>query len=76
MLGASLLKVVKFGAVFTGHEVAVLLVGCITAFVVSLFIIKFLMNFVKTHDFKVFGWYRINVEQKHGSLQQCVLLIL
>ncbi len=59
MLGASLLKVVKFGAVFTGHEVAVLLVGCITAFVVSLFIIKFLMNFVKTHDFKVFGWYRI-----------------
>ena len=59
MLGASLLKLVKFGGTFTGNEIAVLLVGCITAFVVSLFIIRFLMNFVKTHDFKVFGWYRI-----------------
>ena len=59
MLGASLLKLVKFGGTFTGNEIAVLLVGSITAFVVSLFIIRFLMNFVKKHDFKVFGWYRI-----------------
>lgn len=59
MLGASVLKIAKFGAAFSGHEVGVLLVGCITAFVVSLFIIRFLMDFVKKHDFKVFGYYRI-----------------
>lgn len=59
MLGASVLKIAKFGAAFSGHEIGVLLVGCITAFVVSLFIIRFLMDFVKKHDFKVFGYYRI-----------------
>lgn len=59
MLGASVLKIAKYGAAFSAHEVGVLLIGCITAFVVSLFIIRFLMDFVKHHDFKVFGYYRI-----------------
>ncbi|SHH85036.1 undecaprenyl-diphosphatase [Sporobacter termitidis DSM 10068] len=59
MFGASLLKLYKFGFDFTGLEVAVLLVGVIVAFIVSLISIRFLMNYVKKHDFKVFGWYRI-----------------
>ncbi|MGN0819587.1 MAG: undecaprenyl-diphosphate phosphatase [Christensenellaceae bacterium] len=63
MLGYSLLKVVKyaldFGLKFSGSEIAILLVGVITAFAVSLFVIKFLMNFIKKNDFKVFGYYRI-----------------
>lgn len=59
MFGASLLKILKFGLSFTGAELAVLLVGMIVAFLVSVFIIKFLMNYIKKHDFKVFGWYRI-----------------
>ena len=59
MLGASLLKMVKFGFGFTGTELAILLVGMVTAFVVSVLVIKFLMGYIKKHDFKVFGWYRI-----------------
>lgn len=59
MAGASLLKLLKFGLNFTGAEIATLLVGTIISFVVSIFIIKFLMNYIKKHDFKVFGWYRI-----------------
>ncbi|MGV8906922.1 MAG: undecaprenyl-diphosphate phosphatase [Acetobacterium sp.] len=59
MFGASLLKLVKFGMVFTGWEVFILLTGMITAFVTSVFAIKFLMTYIKKHDFKVFGWYRI-----------------
>lgn len=59
MLGASLLKLVKFGLAFTGIEIAVLLVGMIVSFVVSVIVIKFLMNYIKKHDFKVFGYYRI-----------------
>ncbi|MDD6790006.1 MAG: undecaprenyl-diphosphate phosphatase [Lachnospira sp.] len=59
MLGASLLKIVRFGLGFTGAEVAILLVGMISAFVVSVFIIRFLMSYIRRHDFKVFGWYRI-----------------
>lgn len=59
MFGASLLKILKFGLSFTGMELAVLLVGMIVAFLVSVFIIKFLMNYIKKHDFKIFGWYRI-----------------
>jgi len=59
MLGASLLKIVKFGPDFTGMEAAILLVGMVVAFVVSMFVIKFLMGYIKKHDFKVFGWYRI-----------------
>ncbi len=59
MLGASLIKLVKFGVDFTVNEVAALLIGMAVAFAVSLFTIKFLMDYVKRHDFKVFGWYRI-----------------
>lgn len=59
MFGASLLKLVKFGFDFTGNELAILLVGMITAFAVSIFVIKFLMDYIKKHDFTVFGWYRI-----------------
>ena len=59
MFGASLLKVVKFGFHFTGLEAVSLLVGTIVAFVVSLFALRFLISYVKKHDFKVFGWYRI-----------------
>ncbi len=59
MFGASLVKLVKFGLGFTSMELAVLLVGMLVAFVVSLFSIRFLMNYVKKHNFKVFGWYRI-----------------
>lgn len=59
MFGASLLKLLKFGFAFTGMEAAVLIVGMIVAFVVSIFAIKFLMGYIKKHDFKAFGWYRI-----------------
>ncbi len=59
MLGASLLKIVKFGFNFSAFELAILLTAMITAFVVSVFVIKFLMNYIKKHDFKAFGWYRI-----------------
>lgn len=59
MLGASLLKLIKFGFVFTSLEGIVLIVGIIISFIVSLFVIKFLMEYIKKHDFKVFGWYRI-----------------
>ena len=59
MLGASLLKIVKFGFVFTSAELITLLLGSFVAFAVSVFAIKFLMGYIKKHDFKVFGWYRI-----------------
>lgn len=59
MFGASLLKLVKFGLHYTTTEVITLLLGMVVAFVVSIVVIKFLMNFVKKHDFKVFGYYRI-----------------
>ena len=59
MLGASLLKLVKFGFHFTGIELMILLVGMIVSFLVSVLVIKFLMNYIKKHDFKVFGYYRI-----------------
>lgn len=59
MFGASLLKILKFGFVFTGQEIAILSVGTLTAFVVSVLSIRFLMNYVRNHDFKVFGIYRI-----------------
>ena len=59
MLGASLLKLLKFGFNFTGSELLILLVGMIVAFVVSGVVIRFLMDYIKRHDFKAFGWYRI-----------------
>lgn len=59
MFGASALKLVKFGFDFSSMELAILAVGLISAFVVSILAIKFLMSYIKKHDFTVFGWYRI-----------------
>ncbi len=62
MLGMSVLKIVKYVldfGFFTGNELILLLVGFVVAFVISLFVIKFLMNYIKKKDFKPFGWYRI-----------------
>ena len=59
MFGASALKLVKFGFHFTSAEAILLVVGMIVAFVVSILTIKFLMGYIKKHDFKAFGWYRI-----------------
>ena len=59
MLGASLLKVVKFGFHFTGMEFAILFSGMITAFVISIFVIRFFLGYIRKHDFKIFGYYRI-----------------
>lgn len=59
MFGASFIKLLKFGLAFTGIELAVLIVGMVVAFVISILAIKFLMGYIKKHDFKVFGWYRI-----------------
>lgn len=59
MFGASALKLVKFGFNFTSEELIILFVGLVFAFVVSIIAIKFLMGYIKKHDFKVFGWYRI-----------------
>lgn len=59
MFGASLLKLIKYEGDFSGSEIGILAVGMIVAFIVSIFVIKFLMDYIKKHDFKVFGWYRI-----------------
>ena len=72
MAGASLLKIVKYGFAFTGTELIILGVGMVTAFIVSIFIIAFLMNYIRKHDFKVFGWYRIIL----GALVLLYFLVL
>ena len=59
MFGASLLKVVKFGFSFTALEIGVLITGTFVSFAVSLLAVRFLMEYVKKHDFQLFGWYRI-----------------
>ena len=59
MFGASLLKVLKFGLAFTGTELVLLVVGMVVAFFVSMLVIRFLMGYIRKHDFKAFGWYRI-----------------
>lgn len=63
MAGASLLKLLKYimkvGFVFNANELIVLGVGCLVSFVVSILVIRFLMNYIRKHDFKVFGYYRI-----------------
>ncbi|MBQ3306823.1 MAG: undecaprenyl-diphosphate phosphatase [Bacilli bacterium] len=63
MAGASLLKLAKYvlkvGLSFSGLEIGILLTACIVAYIVSILVIKFLMNYIRKHDFKVFGWYRI-----------------
>ena len=67
MFGASLLKLVKFGFSFTAMEAFVLLLGTAVSFIVSVITIKFLMNYIKNNDFKVFGYYRIAL---------CVLVLI
>ncbi len=59
MFGLSFLKLLKFGLHFTGSELVILLVGCAVAFAVSMAVIRFLMAYIRKHDFKLFGWYRI-----------------
>lgn len=59
MFGLSALKIIKFGVNFTGPELVILATGCLVAFITSFFVIKFLMSYIKKHDFKIFGWYRI-----------------
>ena len=63
MIGASLLKLIKYimkvGFVFNGSELLILAVGCLVAFIVSILVIRFLMAYIKKHDFTVFGYYRI-----------------
>lgn len=59
MMGASLLKLYKFGFDFSASELIILLTGMLTAFFVSIFVIKFLTEYIKRHNFKIFGWYRI-----------------
>lgn len=59
MFGASLLKLVKFGFAFSLVEFFILIIGMLVALIVSIFVIRFLMSYIKKHDFKVFGWYRI-----------------
>ena len=74
MVGASAIKLLKFfleAGVMSGAEVGYLLIGAAVAFAVSLVAIKFLMNFVKKHDFKLFGWYRIAL----GVIVICALVI-
>ena len=59
MFGASFLKLVKYGFHYTGMEVAILVVGMLIAFIVSIVAIKFLLGYIKKNDFKAFGVYRI-----------------
>ncbi|MBQ2834273.1 MAG: undecaprenyl-diphosphate phosphatase, partial [Clostridia bacterium] len=59
MAGASLLKILKFGLSFTAAELMILLVGCATAFVVSIVAIRTFIGYIKRHSFTAFGWYRI-----------------
>lgn len=59
MFGLSALKILKFGIAFTGMEILTLGIGMAVAFIVSLLVIKFLMNYIKKHNFNIFGWYRI-----------------
>ena len=59
MFGLSALKLIKFGLSFTSAELAILIIGCVVAYLVSIVVIKFLMGYIKKHDFKAFGWYRI-----------------
>ena len=59
MLGASALKLVKTGFAFSGFEWLILATGSIVAYIVSILAIKFLLDYIKKHDFKVFGYYRI-----------------
>ena len=71
MFGASALKILKYGFHFTGTQLGILLFSMVIAYVVSVLAIRFLMGYIKKHDFKVFGWYRIVL----GILVLAVLLL-
>ena len=74
MFGASALKLVKYfikGGTFGTNEIAILGVGCVVAFVVSLIAIKWLMGFVRRHDFKCFGVYRIILGHRGSRVLLC-----
>ncbi len=71
MFGASLLKLVKFGFVFSGSELFLLIFGMAVAFITSIIVIKFLMSYIKNHDFTGFGWYRIGL----GTLILCYFFL-
>lgn len=72
MFGWSLVKLVKHGLAFTSAELAILGVGCLTAFLVSIVAIRFLMGYIKRNDFTAFGWYRILL----GIVVICVTMFL
>lgn len=74
MFGASLLKIVKFGLSFTTLEVGVLIIGMLVSFFVSIFVIQFLMDYIKKHDFQVFGWYRIALGAVVIALGACKVI--
>ena len=59
MFGLSFLKIIKFGLAFSATDLTVLVIGTVVAFLVSILVIKFLMGYIKKHDFQIFGWYRI-----------------
>ena len=59
MAGSSLVKLLKYGASFTSEEIIILATGMIVAFIVSLIVVRLFMGYIKKHDFKPFGWYRI-----------------
>lgn len=59
MFGASFIKLLKFGLHFNTEEFFILMIGMAVAYIVSVVVIKFLMGYIKKHDFKIFGWYRI-----------------
>ena len=59
MFGLSFLKIIKFGLAFSATELTVLVIGTVVAFLVSILVIKFLMGYIKKHEFQIFGWYRI-----------------
>ncbi|NLZ46426.1 MAG: undecaprenyl-diphosphate phosphatase [Clostridiales bacterium] len=61
MFGLSAIKILKFGQALTGNEIILLLIGMVVAFLVSVAVIKFLMSYIRKHDFKLFGWYRIAI---------------
>ena len=72
MFGASLLKIVKYGFRFSGYELLILGIGMLVAFLVSIFIITFMMNYIRKHDFRIFGIYRIIL----GALVLLYFLVL
>ena len=61
MFGASLLKIVKYGLAFSATELSLLLAGSISAFIVSIFVIRFILSYIRKHDFRIFGYYRIAI---------------